>query len=312
MNNINIEDIKIANCYDYILLVLIKYYNYPCELYYLNLFYTQYITESSSKLSEMLTRNCPVESTVFIQKQYGVNIKYKDDIKEIKNQDIKKNIEIGHWFCIWIDAYYCRWTKFYEKQHWGHMCLILDRDNGLNQYLCIDVFYNEVGYINISYSDFEKYSKGYSEIVFNEPLELSSSHIIKILKNDILVSNERQIYEDYIKRIERISKSLNNEINEIVNIDSSMLLIKLKWISADKKLFSNGLKYIEFETGIRINDKIYLLLSVAEEKWMNLHNYVIKSILTKNIAINKVVNIFSDIYKLDVETNRLLQDVVKG
>lgn len=306
MWNIDLKDMnQNISCYDSIIEMLLKSFNYEYQFLKLKNFSLHHFERTKDEQG-VITRgiqNNNIIENVFKMKN---SIIIKDNINNVSEfiSDKLKLSPVG----LFVDAYNCPWTLFYNKQHIKHFLLIVAYEEN-KTYCCLDNYYPQKGNINLSNNEIEKILD--EVLLFNlNKEEINYEDTVKqFVKEYIKIPNESSFYDEMQDMIEYVSNLSPADIGTIENINTSFIIIKLKWIAEDKLEFISGLKYYEDRYNVLNLTNIYLVLEkIANEVNLlkaALIRYAITHVISKNKLKNYITNIYENNYKVCVELNAI-------
>ena len=308
MEKIELPQSCSSHCYDCIFYSLLKYYNHDYKAYALKYFYTDYIVPAEG-LGNVLTRGKYYNHHRYIfQNVYNISITSINIEDPLIIVETICSLSKEYQVIIDIDPYYCYWTTFYNRSHINHAILILDIDYLNNEFICFDVYFNSVGYIKLSFETVKRHCKELYKCNFKTENELIIDSLLRT------VYNSTDSFEDNLsrKKLELINYFLLNEqlITSLKDIETSMLLINLLWISEDKKNFSIGLRYLEEKVEKLNFSTVYGLLESSSQHFYILRSLIIKSSITGQLKKEKLKEIVDQLLEMDALTVLQLKSVL--
>lgn len=289
-----------SDCFDSLVAAVTEYYSYDSILLKLGCFSPQFISIDKLQekfLHDKINRGVSIYGTA--QELYGMRIEYlsfdSENIHKIINKELSENI-----ISVEMDPYYCEWSDFYQKSHWMHDIIIVDILKSQKMYQCVDIYYPTNKYIYISFSKMEELCDELFIIHINKKVTPSIKEIASYMKRYIYISPIDSYVQENIL-IQLFIKDLKNEnLGEVQNLRSSILLIKLTWIAEDKINFLEGLKYLEDLYDLKgIFSEMYKPLDILVNKIIILKNNIIKFSISGQIPHVFVECLLKDIIQLN-------------
>jgi hypothetical protein len=285
---IKIPENSSSNCYDAVVYSFLKYRGFDYAAYNVKYFYTDYYAPF-----------CDIPRRIIRSyNQAGVLKDIFDVDLFFKNKDETKNLfDETNLSGIIIDPYYCHWSPFYQKAHYSHMLLIVDADYNSRKYVCFDVHFNSLGYIE---ADFDVINENYKyrfAFDFKEPKEPNPEEMIEKIK--VLLNDHENNIEKKKRELLEYFTANSRESLFSANIETSVMLVNLMWIAEDKKNFPIALKHIESKTKKSLFAPIYDLLAVSEQYFLRLRFMLLKYAMSGNLVEDKLESVISKIYETD-------------
>ena len=306
MYNIVLPKNASSDCYDSIIYSILKYYNYKYELYNINYFYTDYYII--------------INNYFFFKKQ---NYTYKNILKEIFNIDVSfinrsddidifKVIEqnlINSPVGIFIDPYYCYWSPFFNKAHHNHSLLIVAIEYSKKKYICFDLYYNEIGYVEVSFDLINHHYLKYFLFKFNEIKNIDLKAMI-----EALIVNINKFDDNIERKKEDVFSSIQDNLEVLFpdGIETSPIIIALTNIAAERNYFLIFLEYIEKEINKQIFTSLYPVLSESSTKFLILKALLSKYAMTGYINSNFLKGSITQIFDIDLKIIELLKKNFEG
>jgi len=302
MHKITIPENSSSNCFDSVFYSLLKFFKFDYEAYNIKYFYTDYY----NNITHCICRGKSNEN--ILKDIYGIDLIFKDrdrssDLSEIVCNSINSRI-VG----IVIDPYYCYWSPFYHQSHYWHTILIVGVDYHTKKYICFDVHFNLVGYIEADFAVINKYFERYYTFNFKETNEVRLELMIDKIKV-LLNSFDNNIN---MKKAEMINYFVKTDKKALFpeNLKTSVPLINLMWIAEDKKNFSIALRHIENKIGKLIFFPVYELLSISEQNFLLLKSMLIRYAITGALIEDNLRNIINRIFDTDAMTIGYIKNIL--
>lgn len=203
--------------------------------------------------------------------KYGRNDKLE---KVIDMELFKMNMPI----LLYIDAYYCSWTKVYQKESYMHTCLLIGKQSN-KTYISIDPYTN-LKYNQISLEEIRKGCSGYAVFRKMEPQKTLSCeqllrHQLNIMSKKINGNNRLEMMKLFANDIEQ-HFHLNDELDGNENLLKVMLFERLKFLSRRRRQFSTLLRYMNRTYGVSIMLQLAEKFDDVANKWETVRNTMIK------------------------------------
>jgi|GEM_PF-3090506 len=291
MHEIKMPNDSSSDCFDSIAYSMLKYHDYDYEAYNIKYFYTDYYCSSDNCIIRGEERND------ILKYIYNVDVISKDKDASLnlskKITDLTDKVPIG----IFIDLYYCPWSPFFNRTYFTHCLLIVDVDDENKKYLCFDVYFNKIGYVEVDMDIIHEHYESYFIFDFEKATQVK----IELLLGRINDSIRNFDSDTSNKALKMYNFFTSNDKNILFpgDLDTSIHLVNLTWIVEDKKHFSIALRYIEKRLGVVVFTPIYELLSDSEKMFSILTSILIKYNLTGVLKEEKLKGIINQIYLTD-------------
>lgn len=309
MYNITFPDNSSSNCFDSVIYSLLKYYDFEYEAYNIEYFYTDYYREPFNKNNTAHGIFRGKTHANILKDIYDADLIFGDGNETDRIFETICNILIDRPVGITIDPYYCHWSPFYQKSHYGHMILIVDIDYCNKKYICFDVHFKSFGYIEVDFDVIHKNYEQYFIFDFNEVNGIKLESMIN--KIGFLLDN----FDDNlaIKKTEMINYFAMSDKKALFpdNLETSVPLINLMWIAEDKKHFSIALRYIENKIKKVVFSSIYELLLTSEKNFVLLKSILIKYAMTGVLRENNLITIINRIFDTDALIVEQMNSIIK-
>ena len=303
MHKITLPQNSSSNCFDSIIYSLLKYFNFDYEVYNIKYFYTDYYKENVNNIQYCICRG---KYTNILKDIYNIDLCYMNTDNLVELFDIIKRVPV----CVIIDPYYCHWSPFYQKGHYSHFLLIIGINYHEKKYVCFDVHFDSVGYIEIDFDIINKNVEQY--FVFN--FEKTNEVRLKLVIDKLKTSLDRFNNDLDIKKTELADYFLTSDRNILFpkNLETSIPLICLMWIAEDKKNFSILLRYIENKIEGKFPHSLYDLLTISQQSFVLLKTTLIKYAITGILKEDKLKNILNQIFDTDARIVEQIQNILIG
>lgn len=297
-----------STCDDNIIYWILKGKGYEYQLFNLKLFSPHFIHSSLKDLNGI---SRPFENNEILSVIFNTNIEkiMTNKIKDI-NSYIKDNIKYFP-VCFWIDAYYCDWTPFYNSVHFSHYMQIVELDDVNMMYNCLDIYYPSKGIIKLKYEFISNKASWIECIHLGKKLDDACAKAIHYLQKSIKNINLKKYDEEKIELMSKIISFSSSKYLNHAELESSILILTLKWISEDKLNFIKGLKYLDSKLSYPLFNDLNLHLMIASEETVKLKNIIIKYLMTNFINLEKTSKIIDKIYKENYIANQLLNSKLR-
>ncbi len=304
MYDITIPENSSSNCFDCIFYSFLKYFHFDYEIYNLAYFYTEYYSENAGEIYR------GKNSIDFIRNFFGVDITYhrrddSDHLCEIVRKALNQS-PVG----ISIDPYYCHWSPFYKKAHYTHALLIVDVNWRNKKYICFDVYYNTLGYVEADFDVLDEYCKMYFLFCINGAKKVMPEQIISHIGRTVESFNYD--LEAKSERFLMYFKRMDSETLFPSGVETSVPLINLMWIAEDKKHFPIALKYIGNKLQRDVFAPIYDMASLSGQSFTLLKSMLIKYAITGVLRESSLQNTIRQIYSADALTIDKMKDLMRS
>ncbi|MDR3046760.1 MAG: hypothetical protein LBU51_03975 [Bacteroidales bacterium] len=240
---------------------------------------------------------------------YGIALVFHDINESVDLFEIIRILLNDSPVGITIDPYYCYWSPFYQKAHYSHMILIADIDYCDKKYICFDVHFNSVGYVEVNFDIIHNNFKQYFTFNFKDVKEFKVELIID--KLNIQLNNFNNNLET--KETEMFNYLIISDKNDLfpVNLETSIPLINLMWISEDKKNFPIALRYIEDKMKKNVFSTVYDLLSFSQKNFLLLKSTLIKYAMSGILREDNLKSIINRIFDTDMLIIEQMRNALK-
>ncbi len=263
-------------------------------------------TDTESLGNRLITSKSNSKDIYMLNHYHGINIIKNDvnsfnDLLSIIENEMSKGMPVS----IYIDTYYCPWTKLYKKYSMDHYCLVIGMDTDLQQLNCIDPYMTE----KIETLPFDDLSKGFAKCF--SFINMGSNEVIidwsTILINAISNVSSLEYNENSFSKMRSFANEIllsNNFIKEVQESDlySCTLFIKLRQICYSRINFSWSIRYISDKCSIpellQIAKKMeecgdlwrIIWMKISKLAYINDNDVIHSSLLSISDAINKVAD----------------------
>ena len=298
MWDLDLTNMNSSNCYDSMISILLKRFGFEEALLYLNSFSSKHFTVDKDGIGHIIRGiySSDILNNLFHMSTEAFDLSSITDLEELISKELA--------FCpvgVWCDPYDCHWSPLFGKQHYSHLLLIIDIDNNNKSYVCVDVYYQSTGNIILSFDAMKSLCK--EIFVFKFPGEICdyTMEAWDYLKNYIKVPDKSEYKEENENMIEYILSLSPDTIGNPANIETSILLINLMWISEDKRNFLKALQYLDNRAGKPFFESVYPLLEEASKEVALLKNILMKYAITHNQNADKIKRSINEFYRLNRE-----------
>ena len=296
--NLDLYEMDTFNCYDSLIKVLLKQFGFEYKLMDINAFSTSHFGVDEKGEGYVARR---IQCNDILKELYQVTID-SIDIHAIRDVHLIVSKElISCPVGLTADPYDCHWSPLYRKVHFSHLLLIVDIDFINKCYICVDIYCQTIGAIRIGFDEIEKlcdkvllfrFPEGISDIYYK-----AWNYLVKVIH----IPDEKTHEIEKNNLIDYLISLTPDSVGTPNDLDKSLLLMNLMWIAEDKKNFMMGLKYLEYHIGNSLFENVYILLEKIVYSLLLLKNLFMKYAITKNLKIEKVRRIVTDIYSLNRE-----------
>lgn len=279
-----IYDVLSHSCLDAIVISLASYQVLDYEPMFYDSWNFIYDTRLGTKIGDRLHEG-EDRSWINIKEYAGLEIiEYgrNDELEKTIDEELfTRNIPI----LLYIDAYYCPWTKVYQKESYTHTCLLIGKQGG-ETYMSIDPYTN-LKYNPIPLEEIRKGCTGYAVFRKMEPQKTLSCdqllrHQINIMSEKINGNNKIEMMKLFANDIEQ-HFHLNDELNGNENLLKAMLFERLKFLSRRRRQFSALLRYMNRTYGMPLMLQLAEKFDDAASKWETVRNTMIKLCFSENM-----------------------------
>jgi len=308
MHEIKLTENCSSNCFDSGIYSLLKYNSLEYEAYNIKCFYTDYYKPYPNSSKNFIGRKN--SNAKYLKSLFNVDLSFKDIVESDNLLKIVCDSLNENPMGIIIDPFYCHWSPFYNKTHYSHAILIVGVDSANKIYICFDVHFNEVGYIEIDFDVLNNTAEKCFFINFKDKNNITLESLISKL-----LSSLERFDNDLAAQKSKMANCFTKADKEALfseSLETSASLINLMWIAEDKNHFSIALKYIENKIGKEVFSSIYKLLENSERDFLLLKSLLTKYAITGVLKKDKLENIISQIYETDALIVKEMKIILKG
>ncbi|MCL2052369.1 MAG: hypothetical protein FWG91_11690 [Lachnospiraceae bacterium] len=279
-----------TECYDFVISSLLKYMGFKYEAYNLKYLYFDYLNSMPAEPILGLKRG----NDAFSMLQLLFNIKARYFMRE-ELIDLKEKIETELKYrplAFIMNSYYCPWSPYRSKLCFPHMFFVVGIKK-TGKLICFDVHYEEMGYAEIDFEFLENHFEGAFIFDFANASNPDNDYLLSSLSQGLLAFNAE---EQLQKNLALYDYFLHSEKELLFpdNLETSIPLKYLLWISEDKKNFHSFLRLVESES---LLPSTYELFSAASKNFLILRGYLMKYAITgilKEDLVKKTINNISE------------------
>lgn len=219
INQISIPENSSSNCFDSIIYSLLKYFGFDYEAYNVKYFYTDYYSTSPKDLIYCIRRG-KINSDI-LKDIFNVDLTFTERNKTTNLYDLIREKTAG----IIIDPYYCYWSPFYNKAHYSHVILIVDVDYQNKKYICFDVHFDTIGYVEVDIDIIQMHYKEYCIFSFEKVDKVKLESMLDMIDNSLHYFN-CNLYE---KKLDMVNYFAMNDRKVLFpeNLETSIPLVNL-------------------------------------------------------------------------------------
>lgn len=207
-----------------------------------------------------------------------------------------------------MDTYFCRWTKYYAKQHIGHRFIVTRFEKN---YLTIYDPFFEVHNINIDICEVIEHVVGVFTFVLS-PIKREKIEILKIFSNSLYCYKNRDVLKEGAFFCEDIYNKLMRNENVKMHIEENIILQDIRYISFNRYNYADTLLFLQskYQLALELEEDVRKIEEIGN-RWEKLNFMIIKSILKKNYKsidyiLQHLEKILRDEYKIVIDILYLL------
>lgn len=283
---IEIEPVHVDSCFSDQIATVLEWRNQRYELMFLQgwnfVFCSDIVTET---IGEQIDRGYGYY-TKNLHDLHGIKIDtyYVDEAIEFYDQvvfQIKENNPV----CIYMDAYWCPWYKYYKQQHYRHYCLVVGFDLNKKVLFCMDPnFANRIWELDIAHIKktcyeyrviVEEKFEGYNLEKCNRAIFLAMKKMLE--RSDTRESGVENI-RHFAKEIYKMS-DISKEVEGYKDIRMAPLVFQIGEIVSRRNNFSNGMKLYDNIFGLSYYYEIEKQVEKIIKKWKIISNGIIRALV---------------------------------